>query len=138
MRFDQELPVEMLERKIRDSEIFLLREDEKILAYLRYSLFWDKVPYVNLLIVDPNERKKGFGSAIMRFWEERMHQEGHDYLMTSSQSDEEGQHFFRKLGFEDSGRFDFPQQAEELILSKNRKKNKPNKSAHTTPAIAPR
>ena len=137
-KIDREVSVDMLERKIRNGEVLLLRNEKKIIAYLRYSFFWDELPFVNLLIVDSKERKKGFGSEIMRFWEERMNQKGYDYLMTSSQSDESGQHFFRKLGYEESGRFDFPDQAEEIIFSKGKKEKKPNQAAHTTPAIAPR
>jgi hypothetical protein len=58
-----------------------------------------------------------------------MREEGFDFLMTSTQSDEDGQHFFRSLGYNQSGRCDFPNQAEEIILSKNQKKNRPNRVA---------
>ena len=120
-QIDGEVSVGILERKIRDGEIFLIRNELKILAYLRYSFFWDKVPFVNLLVVDSKERRKGLGSKIMHFWEERMERDGFNILMTSSQSDEEGQHFFKKLGYRIAGGFVFPNQADEIILSKNLK-----------------
>jgi ribosomal protein S18 acetylase RimI-like enzyme len=40
---------------------------------------------------------------MMGFWEKEMQQRGHKMLLTSTQVDEEAQHFYRKLGYQDAG-----------------------------------
>jgi ribosomal protein S18 acetylase RimI-like enzyme len=58
----------------------------------------------------------------MAFWEADMRRRGYDLVMTSTQSDEEAQHFYRKLGYRDCGSFELPfpghEQPPELILAK--------------------
>ena len=39
----------------------------------------------------------------MEFWENEMQQLGYKMLMTSTQVDENAQHFYRKLGYQDAG-----------------------------------
>jgi len=39
----------------------------------------------------------------MEFWEKEMHKSGYKMLMTSTQVDEQAQHFYRKLGYQDAG-----------------------------------
>ena len=45
----------------------------------------------------------GFGKVLMEFWENEMQQLGYKMLMTSTQVDENAQHFYRKLGYQDAG-----------------------------------
>jgi ribosomal protein S18 acetylase RimI-like enzyme len=39
----------------------------------------------------------------MEYWEEDMKSKGYDMVLTSTQVDEEAQHFYRKLGYKDCG-----------------------------------
>ena len=39
----------------------------------------------------------------MRYWEDEMRRQNHGMVMTSTQSDETAQHFYRKLGYRDAG-----------------------------------
>ncbi len=59
----------------------------------------------------------------MRYWEKDMKSQGYGILMTSTQVDEEAQHFYRKLGYKDCGRFviDIPEYAQpmEIFLIKS-------------------
>ena len=58
----------------------------------------------------------------MEHWEADMIARGYDLVMTSTQSDEEAQHFYRKLGYKDCGGLTLPfpgyEQPTELILAK--------------------
>jgi ribosomal protein S18 acetylase RimI-like enzyme len=45
----------------------------------------------------------GFGKVLMEFWENEMQQLGYKILKTSTQVDEDAQHFYRKLGYQDAG-----------------------------------
>lgn len=61
----------------------------------------------------------------MEFWENEMKRKGYDLLLTSTQVNEEAQHFYRKLGFKDCGCmvFDIPgyEQPLEMFMYKSLK-----------------
>ena len=100
---DRHLRKENLPRKIRDKEILVLRKDDKIVGWLRYGYFWDNLPFMNLLFILEPYRFQGLGSRLVAHWEQAMTERGHRIVMTSTQADEEGQHFYRKLGYRDIG-----------------------------------
>ena len=102
---DGHLPAAMFSRKIRDGEALVAEEDGEPAALLRWSLFWDEIPFCNLLYVTPERQRRGIGRALMRAWEDEMHAQGHDRVLVSTQSDEEAQQFYRKLGYRDCGGF---------------------------------
>ena len=89
---------------------------------LRYSLFWDNTPFCNLLYVAQDHQRKGYGRMLMEHWERDMHTRGYDLVMTSTQADENAQHFYRALGYRDCGGFILPfpghEQPMEIILAK--------------------
>ena len=79
-------------------------EDDKFVGWLRYNLFWDNTPFMNMLYLLDNERGKGNGSRLVIFWENEMKQKNYEFVLTSTQSNEEAQFFFyRKIGYVDSG-----------------------------------
>ncbi len=110
------------DRKVRDRRGLVLLEDDRIIGILRWNLFWDEVPFCNLLYIAEDRRGMGYGTLLMARWEREMAALGHDMVMTSTQSDETAQHFYRKLGYRDSGGFtvDIPghEQPLELIFIK--------------------
>ena len=54
----------------------------------------------------------------MEFWEKAMKEQGYGMVMTSTQVDETAQHFYRKLGYKDSGGFviDIPAFAQPMEM----------------------
>lgn len=54
----------------------------------------------------------------MEFWEKDMRQQGYGMLLTSTQADENAQHFYRKLGYKDCGGcvIDIPGYAQPMEL----------------------
>ena len=75
-----------------------------------------------MLFFDCNYQGKGYGKKLMEYWENDMKSQGYGMLLTSTQVDEEAQHFYRKLGYKDCGGLiiDNPkyEQPMELFLSK--------------------
>lgn len=67
-------------------------------------------------------QNKGYGRKLMEYWETEMKSKGYDMVLTSTQVDEEAQHFYRKLGYKDCGGFviDIPgyMQPMEMFLIK--------------------
>ncbi len=102
---DKHLPEEEFVNKVRDKRGYVLEEDGKPVGLLRYNLFWDNTPFCTLLFVDCPYQKKGYGRLLMEHWEADMKEKGYGMVLTSTQVDEEAQHFYRKLGYKDCGGF---------------------------------
>ena len=122
-RLDRHLPENMFLLKVRDRQGYVLLEDDKPVALLRYNLFWDNTPFCTMLYVENSEQRRGYGRALMEYWENEMRTLGFGMLMVSTQVDESAQHFYRKLGYKDCGGFtvDIPgyEQPMEMIMSKD-------------------
>jgi len=103
LKLDKHISEKELENKIRDKMGYVLVKDKNPIALLRYNLFWDNIPFCTMLFVDPEYQQKGYGKKLMKCWEEDMKQLGYGMIMTSTQVDEEAQHFYRKLGYQDAG-----------------------------------
>ena len=92
------------------------------IGILRYNLFWDNTPFCTLLFIADEYQNKGYGKYLMKHWEMDMKAQGYGIVLTSTQVDEEAQHFYRKLGYKDCGGLliDIPgyQQPMEMFLSK--------------------
>nr|WP_283409493.1 GNAT family N-acetyltransferase [Anoxynatronum buryatiense] len=97
----------------------LLLKEEEIVGWLRYGYFWDEHPFMNMLFIINEYRGKGFGKKLVKDWEEKMAGEGHGFVMTSTLSNEEAQHFYRRLGYADIGGFIFHNEPLEILLTKN-------------------
>ena len=110
-------------QKVRDGQGYVSEEDGCPTGLLRYGLFWDSVPFCNLLFVRPDRQGRGHGRLLMEYWENEMREKGYDYVLVSTQSDEAAQHFYRKLGYRDCGVLlpDVPghEQPAELFLLKD-------------------
>lgn len=100
---DAHLPEAEFSRKVEDKRGYVLLDDNKPVGILRYNLFWDNTPFCTMLFVDWNFQKKGFGKKLMEYWEADMKSQGYGMVMTSTQVDEDAQHFYRKLGYKDCG-----------------------------------
>ena len=118
---DKHIAAAELEKKLRESECYVLVADGVPAGILRYNLFWDNTPFMNLLYVLEEYRGKGVGKELTAFWEGEMVRQGFEVFITSTQSDEYAQHFYRKLGYRDVGGFQFPGESFELIFVKEKK-----------------
>ena len=119
---DQHLPERVFDEKVRCRQGYVCVVDEKIIGLLRYNLFWDNTPFCTMLYIDAGYRDRGYGKQMMEHWEQEMKSQGYGMLMTSTQVDEDAQHFYRKLGYKDCGGFvvDVPgyEQPMEMIMIK--------------------
>lgn len=102
-RLDKHLPEAEFEKKVRDRQGYVLFDGETPVGLFRYNLFWDMVPFCNLIFIDLAHRRKGYGRRLMEFWEAEMKTLGYDMVMVSTQADESAQHFYRKLDYQDAG-----------------------------------
>ncbi len=105
-------------KKVRDKQGCVLFADNVPVGILRYNLFWDNTPFCTLLYISAKYRKIGYGKKLMSFWESEMLSLGYDWLLVSTRSDEDAQHFYRALGYRDCGSLLAPEQPPELFLGK--------------------
>jgi ribosomal protein S18 acetylase RimI-like enzyme len=100
---DKHLSESEFELKIRDKRGYVISDDNKPIGIMRYNLFWDNTPFLTLIYIDEPCQGKRFGETAMLHWENEMRGLGYKMVMTSTQSDEQAQHFYRKLGYVDRG-----------------------------------
>ncbi len=121
-KIDQHLPKSEYESKIRDKRCYIIHYTEKPIGVMRYNLLFDFIPFLTLIFIDEQYRNKGFGKQALLFWEKEMRQLGHKMVITSTQIDEQAQHFYRKLGYIDKGGLFFDntpfEQPQELFMIK--------------------
>ena len=91
----------------------------EIVGWLRWNHFWDEIPFMNMLHVAARLRGRSIGTSLVLAWENRMRELGCARVLTSTLSDETAQHFYRKLGYVDSGALLLPGEALEIIFSKS-------------------
>ncbi|MBW4084334.1 GNAT family N-acetyltransferase [Paenibacillus sp. S150] len=116
---DPHLRQKLISAKIKGKEIYLLRNgSEEIIGWLRYGYFWDNTPFMNMLWIDEPYRKQGMGKEIVDYWEQEMKQQGFELVMTSTQADEDAQHFYRRLGYKDAGCLVLDVQPLEILFTK--------------------
>jgi len=116
---DKWISAEILKRKIQQKEVFVVLENGELIGWLRYNLFWDNIPFMNMLYFLEAYRQKGFGRKTVRFWENEMKEKGFENVLTSTLSNEEAQHFYRKIGYKDIGGFNYLDEPLEIIFHKS-------------------
>lgn len=115
---DKHLARTLTPTKIMAREIYILRESNQAIGWMRFNYFWDNTPFMNLIWIDEPYRGQGLGKDVVLHWEEQMRERGFQVVMTSTQSNEEAQHFYRKLGYVDVGCLLQEKDPLEILLSK--------------------
>ena len=118
-RWDTHLSKKELENAINRGHVYLAEEEGRCIGWLRYNLFWDNTPFLNLLYFFEERRGRGYGKMMMDFWEMEMRRQGYRTVMTSTQANEYAQHFYVKLGYTAVGGFLPDGEPYELIFSKS-------------------
>ena len=132
VKLDSHIPLPRLGECIWNGQVYVLKDDsiknggqnhrvkDPVVGVLRYSLFWQTIPFLDLLYIDESYRNRGFGTQMMCEWEKAMAARGYKYVMTSTQADENAWKFYEKLGYHKVGGFYPPEQeAEEWMYVKD-------------------
>ena len=94
----------IVERKIEWQEIVVAEREGAPVGCLHLEFLWSSVPYIALIHVVPDCRRRGVGGALLRFVETFLSERGHGALYSSSQVNEpEPQAWHRRAGFEECG-----------------------------------
>lgn len=115
---DNHISEKVLKNKIENNELFVIEDNGKIIGWLRYNLFWDNIPFMNMIYFLEEYRKVGLGRKLVEYWENEMKNIGYKNVLTSTQSNEEAQHFYRKIGYTEIGGFKYLNDPYEIIFQK--------------------
>ena len=119
IQYDSHIPQSKAVECIEDQRVYILQDEQKVVGVLRYSLFWQSIPFLDLLYIDGDYQGKGYGRQMMKHWESAMRREKHKYVMLSTQEDETAKYFYEKLGYHRIGAFLPPEQdADEIMYLK--------------------
>lgn len=119
---DKHISESELQNAIRAKRILLMYDNDCFIGWLRYNLFWDEIPFMNMLYVLEEYRAQGYGGRLLDFWEKEMADCGYEMVLTSTLSSEQAQFFYRKNGYVDCGSLLLPGEPLEIILRKELKR----------------
>lgn len=116
---DKHISKEELRNLILSKRVLIAKQDGDLRGWLRYNLFWDNIPFMNMLYVIEGYRSQRIGQSLVSMWEELMSSEGYKFVLTSSQSNEQAQHFYRKNGYIDCGSLLLKDEPLEIFFRKD-------------------
>lgn len=116
---DKHISIKELNNLIKLNRVLIMEESNSFCGWLRYNLFWDNTPFMNMLYLLEDKRGKGYGKKLVLFWEHEMRKLGYEVVMTSTASNEYSQHFYLKLGYKTVGGFTPEGDPYEIILLKH-------------------
>lgn len=117
-KWDQHISRQELEILIHLKRVYIAEKDQELIGWLRYNLFLDHIPFMNMLYLLEDYRKKGIGRRFVGYWEKEMRNLNYKEIMTSTVCSEYAQHFYYKLGYITIGGFMLPGDSYEIILEK--------------------
>ncbi|MEY8414478.1 GNAT family N-acetyltransferase [Lachnospiraceae bacterium 62-26] len=82
---------------------YVIWEKDQRIGIIVHCILWDNLPFMNLIYIKEEHRKKGFGKQAVILWEQEMKKQGYKMALLSTQVNEESQHLYRKLGYVDCG-----------------------------------
>lgn len=106
---DEHVSPKWVRRCISLGEYLVARDDAgKMIGFLRFSMFWGTIPYMDMIVVDEAVRGQGTGRALLAAWEQKMKNAGATLVMTSAMSDEPAPlNWHKSNGFTESGTLTF-------------------------------
>lgn len=121
MQYDKHICENELKNSINTKRVLMMFDNDSFIGLLRFNLFWDNIPFMNMLYVIEEYRGKEYGKQLVCYWEEEMKKNKYKIALTSTLSSEQAQFFYRKNGYIDCGSLLLPNEALEIILLKNLK-----------------
>ncbi len=101
------LPAALLEGKRRDGAILLAYVRGQPVGWLVHNLLWARVPFIELLHVEPALQRLGVAAAMLATLEDQLRAQGRALLFSSAQDDNPAALAWHlELGFEEAGVLD--------------------------------
>lgn len=105
-------------KAVEDGRVLMLGEPGAVKGWLRWSLFWDEHPFLNMIYLFDEHRDNGLGTQLLDAWESEMQAASYTRVLISTASNERSQRWYRRRGYVDAGVLLLPGEVAELLLSK--------------------
>ena len=73
--YDKHIRVTELKSAVSLGRVIVAEDNGTFIGCLRWNLFWDNTPFMNLLFLPEEYRSSGYGKAIVSYWERVMQEE---------------------------------------------------------------
>lgn len=114
--FSSECRDEQLRAQIRDGRLRIINSSEGPVGFIKFYVLWEVLPFIEVVIIRKDCRRRGIGRAAIRSWEEEMAARSFQRAIISTQADETAQHFWRRVGYQDCGSLALPGRPLELFM----------------------
>lgn len=101
---------------IKQKRVYVIKEDNKIIGFLRYTFHLDQTPLLCFIYVNPKYRKQGIATKLIKKFEKDMIKQQYDTILLSVPSKSEAIDFFKHLNFKQIGYTNISYETEELIF----------------------
>ena len=116
LQYDRHIHHNKVGECIHNGLVDVLCDGDKIVGVLRYNMFWQSIPFLDLIFIDEAYRGQGWGRKMMTRWEDSMKAMGYPHVMLSTQEDETAKYFYEKLDYRRIGAFLPPEQEADEIM----------------------
>lgn len=104
---------------VADGRVLVVDDRGTLKGWLRWTLFWDEHPFLNMVYVLAEHRGTGLGSLLLDVWESEMRNSQYTRALLSTASDERSQLLYRRRGYSGAGVLLFPGEVAELLFLKD-------------------
>ena len=102
-----------------NAQVLFIFENDDFAGWLQYSLFLEKIPFVNRFYILPEYRGLGDGKLTLLIWQRQMEERFFDDVMISCEStNEKAQKLFEGLGYKKIGALALHENTDEVVYKK--------------------
>ena len=106
-------------RWTENSQVLLIYEKDDFAGWLQYSLFKEKIPFVNRFYILEEFRGLGDGKLALLIWQRQMEERFFDKVMLSCDaSNEKAQKLFESIGYKKIGTLQIESDTDEIVYMK--------------------
>jgi len=109
--------------QIQDGHLRIIEMDGEPIGFIKFYTLWEDLPFLEVIYILPPRRKFGFGRDAVRLWEAEMAELQFDFVLTSTRSDEDAQHFWRHIGYVDCGTLTWGGNPSEIFMQRTTRTN---------------
>ena len=118
-KIDESITKSEFKRWTDNSQVLLIYEKDELAGWLQYSLFLEKIPFVNRFYILPEYRGLGDGKLSLLIWQRQMEERFFDEVMLSCEStNEKAQKLYESLGYKKIGTLALHENADEIVYKK--------------------
>lgn len=118
-RIDPSVTTAEFRRWTENAQVLLIYENDDFAGWLQYSLFLEKIPFVNRFYILPEFRGLGDGKLTLLIWQRQMEERFFDEVMLSCEStNTKAQKLYEGLGYKKIGTLALHKDADEIVYKK--------------------